>query len=344
MNTTIRNSSGKGETPVECLSDDLIFRYTEGTASAAEAEDVQDHLDSCETCLAVVAAAARTLAQPPSKTELVEFEKAVTLNPEKQLAKIMAIAKESRSITSQSKEESKATRREFDFSPRPDVWQSLRRFLDWPIPKPRYAFAVAVVAVAIVGGLLIYRDFFKNDPYEYYTYDDKVPYDYDVSSLRTPTTSDGDSLLYSFVTQFKLGMSDYMINNYENAIQSLQEIEPAALALQAKPEDQKYLSTMRDYYFYLGVSHFALSRSKRKNVSAEAKAMHATQAIRWLARGDSLVAKNHLQGNERENYFLGLAYGFSGRRTEAIESLRKINDRSKFHDSGNQFIKEWSKQ
>jgi len=89
MNTTIRKSSGEGETIGECLGDDLIFRYTEGTASAAEAEAVQDHLDSCTTCLAVIAAAAKMPAGPPSKADFMEFERAVHLHPERVLSRLL---------------------------------------------------------------------------------------------------------------------------------------------------------------------------------------------------------------------------------------------------------------
>jgi tetratricopeptide (TPR) repeat protein len=150
MNTTIRNSSGKGETPAECLSDDLVFRYTEGKVSAAEAEDVQDHLDSCETCLALVAALAKTPATPPSEAELVEFENAVTLHPEKQLATILDYVEKERrpeEFTGTS-----ATISDLKTTPLDKITQRIGSYLDALRLQPAWGFAIVLIALLGLAG------------------------------------------------------------------------------------------------------------------------------------------------------------------------------------------------
>jgi len=90
MDTTLSKSSRSGEVPGGCLSDDLIFRYTEGKATKAEAQSVYQHLNSCETCFAIVATLAKTPVNLHSEPDFVEFEKAVTLHPEQQFARILS--------------------------------------------------------------------------------------------------------------------------------------------------------------------------------------------------------------------------------------------------------------
>jgi hypothetical protein len=56
------------------------------------------------------------------------------------------------------------------------------------------------------------------------------------------------------------------------------------------------------------------------------------------------VATRHLEGSDRETYFLGLAYGFGGRYNAAIGRLQKISQKSDFYSESLQLIQRWSKQ
>jgi hypothetical protein len=74
------------------------------------------------------------------------------------------------------------------------------------------------------------------------------------------------------------------------------------------------------------------------------KEQHQESALQFLARADSLARAHRMSGSDRETYFLGLAYGFAGRRAEAVAQLNKIPSNSIYykHDVI-RLINEWSK-
>jgi len=87
-NSRLQTGPVGGEAVEECPSDELLFRYFEGLASAKERRAVEKHLNACDTCFSVVASVATDSPGLPTEAELLEFEKAVPLHPEAQLAKI----------------------------------------------------------------------------------------------------------------------------------------------------------------------------------------------------------------------------------------------------------------
>lgn len=329
----------------DCIGDELLLRYFEGTLPEKETKTVQRHLNSCPICFQVMAALAKNAITPFSETEKQEVEKLITLTPEEQVAKIIAYAGESRPALDPSLDVKRASDTVPAAASRAstDIWRRLREAIASLQPPPRYALAVSIIVALLFVSVQIYQVVIKKDRYREYVYDDKVPYEYDTSGLRgAPAELETDILFRSFVSQFKLGMSNYMIRDYQNAIASFEILQPNAIKLQARVPDKNLAPWIRDFYFYNGVSHLALLRSKRIEHDQAARLRHAEEAIQSLMKADSLVRSNDLERSDRETYFLGLAYGFGGNQDSAIARLHQIQPRSRFYEDSDKLTHEWS--
>ncbi len=226
--------------------------------------------------------------------------------------------------------------------------------LVWQMPATFIAGTVQAVAQAldfITGhrvlafgaplALFAFMFFFnEKTEHDFYTYDDRAPYDYDSGTRGPSEPAAADSLLIDFKGRFKLAMSDYMLRDYPRALQILEGLQPNIAALSSHTSNENFAALMRDYYFYTGVSHFAWSRSKRFKQNRE---HHAEQAVYWLARADSLTQAGPMPQSEREAFFLGLAYGFAEQKDKALAVLRKIPSTSFFYQQSIERINEWSK-
>jgi len=124
-------------------------------------------------------------------------------------------------------------------------------------------------------------------------------------------------------------MGDYMIFNYQEAIERLESLEPAASEFLTRQNSKEIISDVRDYYFYLGVSHLALGRSKK--LGKEEKAEHIDKAIPYLESAERITLENNFEQSDREIYFLGLAYVFEGRTKVGLEKLDIIEEKSNYY-------------
>jgi hypothetical protein len=230
------------------------------------------------------------------------------------------------------------TRRPFE-----KIWDTLPRLFGSPQRMLRYAIIVAIVAAG--AGLSWWRFIVPSGRIQYSVHPDRVPYEYDMSSLRGAALADveKDSVYFSFVKQFESGIIKYLQRDYVKAIHIWEAQEPAALTLQADSANTSFLPSIRDLYFYFGLSHLTLSANKE--LTQEIKAQHTNEAIRALSRAQALVLAHHLQrnDNDRETYFLGLAYGLASQPDSAVSRLRKIEPGSRFYTDSQKLIKKWSK-
>jgi hypothetical protein len=225
----------------------------------------------------------------------------------------------------------------------PNLLANLGKFIDGVFRKPRLAFAFALMlAVVSITVWQVEKNRYGLD--EAYSYDTKVPYPF-VSGWRGPSSSAADeALFHSFVNAYKLGMTNYVVCDYAGAINVLEKWDSFAAGLLPKfAHNKNVLLEIRDYSFYLGVSHFALARSQRAKPAPEEKTQHLKSAIRLLARADSLARTQQVEDNDREIYFLGLAYGFGGQPDSAVARLRQIKPESDFYNDSSILAKAWSK-
>ncbi len=215
----------------------------------------------------------------------------------------------------------------------------LNNISEWYYFQPKYAYSISTALAAVLIIVFIYGDFLKKDPFESYIYTNSVPYEYDISSLRGVTEDlHPDPLLESFKNQFKQGISDYVVRDYIQTIQVLEKLEPIATEIEDKSKNKESIRWIRELYFYLGVSHLALGRNQGfGKVDIE---KHLLKSIQYLLHAKSLISKHDLDRNEREIYFLGLVYGFSGNTKSAIEQFEKIEFSNDYYKESQELIQE----
>lgn len=323
-----------------CLDDELLYQYLDGQLSKRRRRTVEAHLNSCVKCYEEIRALMLVAHAPVSAAEEAELAKMKVLSPEEQVAQIEEFVKKE---SEQAKVKKEYQKKPVLDIPGAGIWGKAKEFLEWLGQRPRYALAIPV-ALALIVVAFVVKDMFRPDGLGKYVYDDQVPYEYDVSGLRSASDElERDRLFRSFVSQFKLGMSNYLTRDYQNAIASFASQKSEAAELQARLPDENVAPWLRDYYFYQGVSHLALLRSKRLDLDQTVRARHAEGAIQSLQQADALARNNNLEGNDREKYFLGLAYGFAGLRDSAAVQLRMIKTGSSFYDDSVKLIQEWSK-
>ena len=99
------------------------------------------------------------------------------------------------------------------------------------------------------------------------------------------------------------------------------------------------MNYLQDFYFYTGLSHFALSRSKDKGIGKELRDLENRRAIQNLLYADSLTEG---QDNYREAFFLGVVYGLSQDKNRALKKLENIKPESDFYVRSKKLIHRWS--
>ena len=114
--------------------------------------------------------------------------------------------------------------------------------------------------------------------------------------------------------------------------------------MENKTTDRELLLAVRDYYFYLGVSHLAISVSQKNRISAHVRRTHNDVAIHYLSKADSLSNQNQFINNDRETYYIGMALGIGGKKEKALEKLTELTTKSIFHEEANELIKKWASE
>lgn len=214
--------------------------------------------------------------------------------------------------------------------------------LAWAQLNFRYAVAAAA-ALALLVMVYVSREFiFKTTqyPYQYFVYDDRLPYDFDSNTLRGPQTVEEpeDALLQSFIADFTNTMAGYLTRDYEGTIEKMKSLEPRALALQTPAADSLTFINLREYYFYWGLSSLAFSRDK--SLSLDAGKQYLDRAIALLGQAARLTESKQLAGEPKERYFLGVACYFKGDDEKASPQFRSIETTSKFYKDSQKLLKE----
>ena len=131
----------------ECLSDDVLLSYWEGSLSENGATAVQRHLNSCNTCFQITVSLVKNSYFPYNDVEETEVEKLITMTPDEQVARIVSYLDEPP-------------------SPPPPPWNKrirtviakLMRSADhfqsrlWPLAISRQLGFVFIVVLALSGG------------------------------------------------------------------------------------------------------------------------------------------------------------------------------------------------
>jgi len=200
----------------------------------------------------------------------------------------------------------------------------------WFQVKPKLAYSLSTAVITFLIIVIAFNPPEQQDPFESYRYADKVPYEYDISSFRGQTVDLGiDQTLETFKNNFKLGISDYMLCDYENAIKTWEALKPTADGLENISPNDNSIPWIREYYFYLGISYLALGSNHDFKLSK--RKINLNKSIDYLLYSMRIVTKYNLKKIDRENYFIGIAYGLNGNLDLAIIYLKAIDSSSKHY-------------
>ena len=136
--------------------------------------------------------------------------------------------------------------------------------------------------------------------------------------------------------KLKLGMSDYVKWEFGQAAALFESEEAEASRLAHTPSMAAYV---RDYYFYWGMSRLSVVRLKEP--LSDNGRMGLGEAARLMAMAFIAAEENGLPGKDRELFFLGLALGLEGRKTEACGYLKKIPANSRFIQDSRALLGFW---
>lgn len=289
--------------------DEIIAKYLDRELSDEEVNAFQEHLFQCDICYQEV-----KLKQ--DAIELIQTEGNVIF--------------------------AKAVQRRKKRQKNP-LWQ-LRNKLSPVVQRtPSWAVALVVLLIAFSSYWMLFRQG-QDDVLATAVYDEKVPDAYNPApGLRGGAEDPGSSNLQAvFFDRFQTAMLEYKDREYRSAVHEFEKLQPDAAWLEATTDQPEAFELLKDYYFYWGVSHFALARSRVVDLGEQHRKQQLAMAIQRLSKADELSQTYQLGDNDRINYFLGLAYGFDGQTERAIKYLEMIpSDNSSFQNLS-KFISKWS--
>jgi len=210
-----------------------------------------------------------------------------------------------------------------------------------PERLPAFVFATVVIIMALLGSYHFINNISSVSAYQF-NFDNRLPHDYAQSSMRGESENYRNDVLFNiFNNQYLAGISDYINYDYLNAIATWNKVESIALDLENKSTDLELLSTVRNYYFYLGVSHLAISVSQKHRKSVDIRKTHNSVAIHYLSKADSLSNLYQFKNNDREIYYIGIASGLAGNKERAAEKFGELTPKSIYYEKANEQLKSW---
>ncbi len=186
----------------------------------------------------------------------------------------------------------------------------------------RYSFVtVSLILFSLVGYMALKPGRIRYEIYNKYFNADTVPLAYD-STLRGPLERADQNTSYdTLLNQFKLGIGDYLRQNYTKALEIFEQI----LSRQSTIENDGLFPLLREVHFYSGLSCMALAgKTKLK------KHVFLNKASVYLLRAKELSENFNLKGGDREHFFLSLTYDLLGEKQLALEQLSQIPADSQF--------------
>lgn len=305
---------------------EAIARLMSEESSPREAANLLGHLGSCSRCFNYVESFFEEALSPLGENVEKEIE----------IYSKISLAKKVMQMRPPLVDEAQPSIKKNRFT-----IPSFPRLENFRLPQVAYAFVIFTV----IGGFTAWKIYQSQNSYlNKFVYNDKVPYEYTDSSLRSPLELDKENPeLRVFLTQFKFAMGDYLVRNYEGAIRTFEGIETTVNSILTTSPNIEELKYIRDYYFYFGVSHFALSRSLGRDLDEDTRAIHYLKATEYLQQARTVAVNNNIGILDRETYFLGLAYGFGGQPDMAVAELKKTTPTSSYYQDCERLVKQWSK-
>ena len=287
--------------------DKIISRYLLHELSEAEAMEFQAHFFECEECF----------------QEITFKRKALRLFHDRGEEILESIETE----------------------PEPELDRATRGFFARYLPHFATAAAVAIVMALVIQ----FTPLLEKPADQLWQRDMKVPYEYrpgdSFRSAGTPSAKNtADSLAGQLQRGINRSMGAYNQPNYALMLQNMAQLEAAAAHLrgQLSAQDTAAAMILRDYEFYYGVSRLARARTQITDLDPKYREQLLREAVTNISLALDLAAVYGKTDTDKEHYFLGLAYGFSGQFSRAVEALEKVTDVSNPQfDSLASFLKLW---
>jgi len=186
----------------------------------------------------------------------------------------------------------------------------------------KYVYGILSAAATLL--ILFFVPFqIPKDLSHYYTFDDSLPLDYNLSTLRNSDAGEFENLpsYKSFEFKFKQGISEYLVKDYAAALREWDGIENELSELKKEAE---YNSEYEDhFYLYKAVSQIALAQSQNVNLS---------QAQKMELLNNSLkIFKMVKIESDAKKYYYALCLALTGNAIEAEFFLKLIDNKSEFY-------------
>lgn len=289
--------------------DEIIAKYLDRELSDEELNAFQEHLFQCDICYQEVQLKQDAIQLIQSEGDVV-FAKVIQRRKKRQ---------------------------------KNPLWQ-LRNKLS-PVVRRAPSWAVVLVVLLLAFSsywILVHEQ--QNNVFATGAYDEEVPFPYRPDGHLRGASEDPSvfNLQAVFFDRFQIAMLEYKDLEYRNAVHEFEKLQSDAAWLEASAGQSEAFVLLKDYYFYWGVSHFALARNQ-VDLGEQHHKQQLTMAIQRLSKADELSQTHQLGDNDRINYFLGLAYGFDGQRERAVKYLKMVSPNNSSFQNLSKFISKWSK-
>ncbi len=180
---------------------------------------------------------------------------------------------------------------------------------------------LAIAAIFLI--LFILPIQFQQNLDDLYNFDSNTPLDYQTLNLRgaASNTNNGDPDYKLFQQQFKVGMSNYLAQEYSSAISEWQKVEDKLPILRKKPgfvdTDEKQLK------LYSALSFLSMALSKKSELSEQEKKQSLLNALDQF--------KEMTWQNDTTKYYFALTLALNNRVDKAKDLLNDINSKSTMH-------------
>lgn len=218
-----------------------------------------------------------------------------------------------------------------ELEPEPEpAWGRIirKRFVQF---RPLIVTAAAVLIVTVLG-IQIAQFLEKPEEPQWYS-DGKAPYEYRPGERFRSADARAfegavDSLAVHLQREIERSMGAYQAPDYPLMLQNMARLEATAAQLRGQLSEGDTVAAMvlRDYEFYYGVSRLARARTQRADLPQQQRERLLQEAVGNLSGAMDLATAYGISDTDRESYFLGIAYGFSGQIPRAVDAMEAVAD------------------
>lgn len=208
-------------------------------------------------------------------------------------------------------------------------------------------YQAAFLLVATVLLMFIFRSYLlpEADVLASIDFREKVPHIYEPLGHMATRNLDraSEDSLEIFKDNFTKAMFEYKDLNYKKTIENLKGLKKAIKRLE-RNNSKEARFILAEYYFYLGISYFALLRNEELTQNTSIAKRRWEPAIRSLEVAFEFAQElpELLKSDgDKTTYYLGLANGFAGNAELAIHYLKQVHVASPYFEKAIKLRQFW---